>query len=402
MLREVQCTNNKNMKRFTELERKYVLDVLDNEFSTSKNSIYNNKLEKLFAEKFSANYAIGHSNGTVTMHTALAALGVQAGDEVIVPPLTMSSTSLAVLNNGSIPVYADVNKDTFNIDAAAIERVITPKTKAVITVALYGLSPDYDEILKVCKKYNIYLIEDNAECFYSTYKGKLVGQFGDFASFSFQASKHLTCGEGGMLTCNNEEFADNARRFNCLGYAGVSAKQGKITRNDIQDPNYSRHVALGFNYRMSELQAAVAFGQLERAEELIQNRIEVAKIFDSVITDTSLLTRQLEPAGYLNSYWSYSLILNTDKPETDWYKFRDLFQKNGGDGFYAAWKLSYFEPLFLELIQKWPGVWQKYEKGLCPVSEYLQPRMIQLKTNYWELGEAERQAEILLKTINQF
>ena len=255
---------------------------------------------------------------------------------------------------------------------------------------------------KRCKKHNIYLIEDNAECFYSTYKGKLVGQFGDFASFSFQASKHLTCGEGGMLTCNNEEFADNARRFNCLGYAGVSAKQGKITRNDIQDPNYSRHVALGFNYRMSELQAAVAFGQLERAEELIQNRIEVAKIFDSVITDTSLLTRQLEPDGYLNSYWSYSLILNTDKPETDWYKFRDLFQKNGGDGFYAAWKLSYFEPLFLELIQKWPGVWQKYEKGLCPVSEYLQPRMIQLKTNYWELGEAERQAEILLKTINQF
>lgn len=390
------------MKRFTELEKKYVLDVIENEFNTSKNSVYNNKLEKLFAEKFSANYAIGHSNGTVTMHTALAALGVKPGDEVIVPPLTMSSTSLAVLNNGSIPVFADVDRYSFNIDAAAIERAITPKTKAVITVALYGLSPDYDKIIAVCKKHNIFLIEDNAECFYGTYKGKLVGQFGDFASFSFQASKHLTCGEGGMLICNNEGFADNARRFNCLGYAGVSAKQGKITRNDIQDPNYSRHVSLGFNYRMSELQAAVAFGQLERADELISNRVKVAEIFNKVIENSKLLSRQAEPEGYKNSYWSYSLVLNTEKPEIDWYKFRDLFQKNGGDGYYAAWKLSYFEPLFLNEIQKWDGVWQKYEKGLCPVAEYLQPRMIQLKTNYWDLGEAEKQAEILVQTINQF
>jgi len=390
------------MNRFSDLERKYVLDVLDNEFNTSKNSIYNSKLEKLFAEKFDAKYAIGHSNGTVTMHTALAAMGVKSGDEVIVPPLTMSSTSLAVLNNGSIPVFADVDPDTFNIDAKAIENVITSKTKAIITVALYGLSPDYDEIMKVCKEHNLFLIEDNAECFYGTYKGKLVGQFGDFSSFSFQASKHLTCGEGGMLTCNSEDFADNARRFNCLGYAGVSAKQGKITRNDIQDPNYSRHVAIGFNYRMSELQAAVALGQLERADELVNNRIEVARLFDEVIANSNLLKRQIEPEGYINSYWSYSMILNTDTPEIDWYKFRELFQKNGGDGYYAAWKLTYFEPLFLNIIQKMEGVWQRYDKGLCPVAEYLQPRMIQLKTNYWDLNEAEKQAEILLKTINQF
>lgn len=390
------------MKRFTDLEKKYVLEVIDNEFNTSKNSIYNSKLEKLFAEKFTANFAIGHSNGTVTMHTALAALGVQPGDEVIVPPLTMSSTSLAVLNNGSIPVFADVDKYSFNIDAEAIERVITPKTKAIITVALYGLSPDYDRILEVCKKHNLYLIEDNAECFYGKYKGKLVGQFGDFSSYSFQASKHLTCGEGGMLICNNEKFADSARRFSSLGYAGVSAKQGKITRNDIQDPNYSRHIVVGFNYRMSELQAAIVLGQLERSDELVNNRIDVARIFDEVILNSNLFTRQVEPEGYLNSYWSYSMILNSDKPETDWYKFRDLFQKNGGDGYYAAWKLSYFEPLFLNIIQKMEGVWQKYEKGLCPVSEYLQPRMVQLKTNYWDLEDAKKQAEILSQTINNF
>ena len=390
------------MKRFTDLEKNYVIDVINNEFNTSKNSIYNNRLERLFAEKFSVRFAIGHSNGTVTMHTALAALGVSAGDEVIVPPLTMSSTSLSVLHNGSIPVFADVDPATFNIDAGSIERVITPKTKAVITVALYGLAPDYENIIKVCRKYGLYLIEDNAECFYGLYKGKPAGQFGDFASFSFQASKHLTCGEGGMLICNDEQLADNARRFSCLGYAGVSAKQGKITRNDIQDPNYSRHLSFGYNYRMSELQAAAALGQLERADELVENRIAIARIFDEVVLNSGLLTRQSEPDGYVNSYWSYSMILNTEKPGKDWYKFRDLFQKNGGDGFYAAWKLTYNEPLFLNIIQKYPAVWQKYETGLCPVAESLQPRMIQMKTNYWDHVEAMRQAEMLAKSIQQF
>lgn len=390
------------MNRFTKLEKNYVLDVLANEFNTSKNSIYNNKLESEFAQLFNTNFAIGHVNGTATMHTALAALEVKPGDEVIVPPLTMSSTALAVLHNNSIPVFADVDQSTFNIDPDSIRKNITKKTKAIISVSLYGLSPDYDEILNICKEYNIYLIEDNAECFLGKYKGKYVGEFGHFSSFSFQASKHITSGEGGMLITNDVELANKARRFSSLGYAGVSANQGKITRNDIQDPNYSRHVTLGFNYRMSELQAAVALGQIERAEELVNQRITVARLFDDVLKGQDLLIRQKEPERYLNSYWSYSVVLNTKNPQKDWYEFRDLFQKNGGDGYYAAWKLSYFEPLFLNSIQHYNGVWQKYEKGLCPVAEYLQPRMIQLKTNYWNIDDAKKQAEILKKTIDEF
>jgi perosamine synthetase len=336
------------------------------------------------------------------MHTALAALGVGIGDEVIVPPLTMSSTSLAVLQNGSIPIFADVDIETFNIDPIDIEKKITTKTKAIITVALYGLSPEYDQILDICKKYNIYLIEDNAECFLSYYKGKMVGSFGEFSSFSFQASKHLTCGEGGMLCTDNENFANNARRFSSLGYAGVSASQGKITRNDIQDPNYSRHVSLGFNYRLSEGNAAIVLGQLQRAKELVDIRTQVAKIFDDVVSSFKLVTKQKNPDYCVNSFWSYSLYLNSDKPEVDWYKFRDIFQSNGGDGFYAAWKLTYFEPLFLNNIQQMNGVWQRYSKGLCPNAEFLQPRMIQMKTNYWDLEEAKKQAEILYKSLKQF
>jgi len=390
------------MKRISDLEKSYVTEALNNEFATSLNSVFCNRLEKAFADKFKSKYAISHCNGTATMHTALAALGVKPGDEVIVPPLTMSSTSLAVLHNGSIPIFADVDKHTFNIDPFAIEKCITSKTRAIITVSLYGLSPDYDRILEICNKRNIFLIEDNAECFLGKYKGKLVGEFGHFSSFSFQASKHITCGEGGMLTTSNDELADNARRFSSLGYAGVSGKQGKITRNDIQDPNYNRHVMLGFNYRMSEVQAAVMLGQVERLDELVQHRRKVANLFDEAIAGSELVTRQEEPDGYENSYWSYSMVLNSPDPSKHWYEFRNLFQQNGGDGYYAAWKLTYQEPLFMNEIQKKDGIWQKFDIGLCPVAEYLQKRMIQLKTNYWNIDEAAAQAKVLKKTLAGF
>lgn len=390
------------MERISNLEKQYVMEALENEFQTSKNSMFNDKLEAAFAEKFHSKYAIGHCNGTATLHVALLSCGVGMGDEVIVPPLTMSSTSIPVVLCGAIPVFADCDLDTFQISADSIEKCITEKTKAIITVSLYGLAPDYDRILSICKKHNLALIEDNAECFLGEYKGKLVGEFGDFASYSFQASKHITTGEGGMLTTNNKDLADKARQFNCLGYAGVSAEQGKITKNDIQDPQYSRHVSFGFNYRMSELQAACALGQLERAEELVQKRIEVANIFDEAIENQNVLKRQVEPEGYKNSYWAYCLVLDTDNPSKDWYTFRDLFQKNGGDGYYAAWKLSYNEPAYQNDLQKRPGVWQRYDENCCPNAEYLQKRMIQMKTNYWDIEEAKEQAEILKKTINDY
>ena len=390
------------MKRITDLEKNYVLEALDNEFCTSKNGLFTNKMEAKFSEIFEYDYSISHVNGTATMHTALHALGVGEGDEVIVPPLTMASTSLCVLQNGSIPVFADVDINTYNIDPQSIRDKITSKTKAIITVALFGLSPEYDEILEICKEYNIFLIEDNAECFLGYYKGKLVGTFGDFSSYSFQASKHVSCGEGGMLTTNNPELADIARRFTSLGYAGVSAKQAKITRKDIQDPIYNRHISVGYNYRMSEVQSAVMLGQLERIKELVNIRIKVGEIFDEVLEGSPIVTKQHTPDYCINSYWGYSMILNTDKPEIDWYRFRDLFQKNGGDGYYAAWKLTYQEELFEKEIQHMKGITQEYSEGLCPNAEFLQKRMICMKTNYWDLDEAYTQAEILRKTLKEY
>ena len=265
-------------------------------------------MEAKFSQVFNCKYSISHVNGTATMHTALHSLGVGVGDEVIVPPLTMASTSLCVLQNGSIPVFADVEKDTFNIDPKSILNKITSKTKAIITVSLYGLSPEYDEILEICRNNNIYLIEDNAECFLGYYKGKLVGSFGDFSSYSFQASKHLSCGEGGMLTTNNLEFANIARRFTSLGYGGVGVGSAKITKDDIQHPSYNRHVSLGFNYRMSEVQSAVILGQLERIKELVDVRKQVAKYFDQVISENDCLVKQAFPEHMENSFGDMQCI----------------------------------------------------------------------------------------------
>jgi perosamine synthetase len=390
------------MKRISDLEKKYVIECLNNEFETSKGSFFTNRSEKLFSELYGIKYSISHCNGTVTLQNALNSLGISENDEVIVPPLTMSSTAISVLLNRSIPVFADVDKETFNIDPQSIEKLITKNTKAIMTVALYGLSPEYDKILDICKKHNLYLIEDNAQSFMSLYKNKLVGTFGDFASFSFQSSKHLTTGEGGMLITDNEELAFNARRFSSLGYAGLTTKSSKITKEDIQNPNYDRHVSLGYNFRMSEIQSAVLLAQLERQNDLVGQRIKTAELFNDVIKDCDFLKSQNVPFYCKNTWWSFSMILDTNKPEEDWFKFRRIFLKNGGDEYYAAWKLTYNEPLFKKDIQYLDNVWQKYDMDLCPVAEYLQPRMIQMKTNYWNIKEAEKQADILKKTIKEF
>lgn len=390
------------IKRISDVEKQYVSQALENEFATSKNGLFTNRMEAKFSQVFNCKYSISHVNGTATMHTALHSLGVGGGDEVIVPPLTMASTSLCVLQNGSIPVFADVEKETFNIDPKSILNKITSKTKAIITVSLYGLSPEYDEILEICRNNNIYLIEDNAECFLGYYKGKLVGSFGDFSSYSFQASKHLSCGEGGMLTTNNLEFANIARRFTSLGYGGVGAGSAKITKDDIQHPSYNRHVSLGFNYRMSEVQSAVILGQLERIKELVDVRKQVAKYFDQVISENDCLVKQASPEHMENSFWGYAVYLDSKNPESEWVRFRKLFLSLGGDPYYAAWKLTYHEDYFKNEVQKYDGVWQNFDDDLCPNANFLQKRIKAFKTNYWDLNEAEQQAEILQKTLKLF
>jgi len=401
-----QDDNNVVLKRIFGNEKKYVEEVIETEFRSSKGSKMMQGLEDAFAKRFDSKYAISFVNGTATMHAALEAYGLKPGDEVIVPPLTMSATTFVVLQANGTPVFADVDPTTFQISAKSIADRITPKTRAIITVALYGLSPDMDAIMALAKKHDLFVIEDNAQCFLGKYKGKIAGTLGDCASFSFQSSKHLASGEGGMIITDDLELAEKIRKVQSLGYAGVSASKAKITKRDIQDPNYSRHVSMGWNYRMPELCAAVALAQLENIDKLVERRVEVAKLFQEASNGFEWFVPQYVGDEYVNSYWTW--VARLEREDLSWYQFRDKFQENGGDGIYAAWKLSYLEPMFetMNLLGREQFISDEnklnYKEGLCPIAESLVPKLFQFKTNYWDFSKAEEQADILRKTLQSF
>ena len=259
--------------------------------------------------------------------------------------------------------------------------------------------------MELAHKNNLVVIEDNAECYGATQNGKMVGTFGDMSSYSFQSSKHITSGEGGIVLTDNDDLADKLRRYSGLGYAGVSSKKGRITRDDIQSPDYERHVILGWNYRMSDLCAAVALGQLERMDELVAMRQLSGKYYDAAVEGSKLVTKQKVLEGNIHSYWTYALKLDTEK--VDWFEFRKKYLSFGGDGYYAAWKLAYQEPMFRnkaflnrERLKEYDEY--DYTKVSCPVAERLQRQIIQLKTNYFDEEEMKIQADILRKTIDYF
>jgi perosamine synthetase len=396
------------VERITDLERRYVMEVLDSQFRTSAGSSMTRRLEERFAAAFGCRYAISFINGTATMHAALAAAGIGPGDEVIVPPLTMASTAFTVLHAGATPVFADIEPNTWTIDPASVAAAITPRTRGIIPVAIYGLSPDMDPLMALAAQHGLFVLEDDAQCFLGTYKGRMVGTIGHAASFSFQSSKHMTSGEGGMITTADGELAERIRRFNSLGYAavGAGAGKGKITRDTIQDPAYERHASVGWNYRLPELCAAVALAQTERLPELVAARVQAARLYAEAARGCTWLAPQAVPDDYGHAYWTFVLKLD---PEVDftWYDFRARFRELGGDGIYAAWQLTYLEPAFrgkdfYPPDGSVPGKRQAYAPGLCPVAESLQPRLLQFKTNYWDATAAERHAEILARTIVYF
>lgn len=384
--------------RVDQRERAYLEELLNAGFPDgSCNADFVGRLERAFAERFGSRFAITFTNGTATLHAALVAAGVQPGDEVIVPPLTMASTSLAVLHAGATPVFADIDIRTFNIDPRSIADRISPRTRAIIPVALFGLSPDMDAILELARRHRLAVVEDDAQCFLGRYRNRMVGTFGHLASFSFQGTKHMTCGEGGMVITDDPDLADRVARFASLGYGLVTAQPGKskIDRRAIVHPKFARHVSLGFNYRMSELCAAFALAQLEKLDEFVARRRAAAAAFDAVIRECAWLVPQHVPADCVHSYWAYVLRLDPAKGIT-WQTFYDKFVQLGGEWFYGAWALTYHEPYFREAFG------DRYPIGLCPVAEQVQPQLIQLKTNFGSPTVVAAQADALARTVRFF
>ena len=393
------------LKRIGELERKYVDVVLDEQFSSSKGAQFMSRLEGAFSERYLNYHSISFVNGTATMHAALEAAGVSEGDEVLVPPLTMASTAFSVLQCNATPIFVDVDDETFQICPNDIMNKITPQTAAIITVALYGGAPKLDEIRKICNEKSIFMLEDNAECFGARYRGVPVGCYGDAASFSFQSSKHLTSGEGGILLVKEELLADSVRSFQSLGYLGLGAKSAKIDKSIIQKPDYKRHGTLGFNYRMPELCAAVALAQVERMEELVEPRKLVGQYLNEIASGyKGLLVPQKNYDGAENSYWTWACKLAEGVP---WDEFKNLFIANGGDAFYGAWSLTYNEPFITNfacygrerfLTANGRDNWLQPN---CPNADRIQPRLCQFQTNAYMKEHIQRQANALERTLEQ-
>ena len=390
----------------------YIQEFLDYGIHNTRGCGISTRLESEFAQKFGCKYGILHANGTATMHSALIAAGIGSGDEVIVPSITAGATAFVALYANAVPIFADIDPETFEIDVKDIERKITPRTKAIIPVALYGLAPDLDPIMELARKHNLLVIEDNAQCYLGYYKGRIVGSIGHAASFSFQGSKHLTCGDGGITITNDAEYAANIRRACCFGYSTITSKPGSntIPKEVRAHPTFERHASLGYNFRLPEIAAAIALAEFERLEELVAMRQGLAGQLAQVVKDCDWLVPQKTPDDCVHSYWTYVMRIAENGPR--WEEFRKKFVELGGNGWYGSWLPIYKEPVMRNLAKSvienpskyphWAGIMPDYRQVRLPNTERIQPKLIQMKLNLYDLDEGQKQADILAKAIKHF
>lgn len=277
-------------------EKEYVVDCLESSWISS-NGKYIELFEKRFAEYLGVRHALSCCNGTVALHLALLAVGIGSGDEVIVPTLTYVATVNAVRYTGATPVLADSERDTWNIDPEKIEDLITEKTKAIIPVPLYGHPCDMDAIIRIAKKHNLYVVEDAAEALGSEYKGRKCGSIADISTFSFYGNKTITTGEGGMVVTNDDELAANIR----------------LLKGQGMDPNRRYWFpVVGYNYRMTNIEAAIGLAQLENIEKLTSKRRLIAQWYNEHMKGIKGIALPIEKDHGVHSYWMYSILIEED------------------------------------------------------------------------------------------
>jgi perosamine synthetase len=400
--------------RFGEEELVYVKEVLDSGLGASTYGTMNKRLEEAFAKRFGVRFAITHNSGTSTLHSCLAAAGVGPGDEVISPALTVISDAAVTLHQNAVPVFADIDPDTFNMDPKDVERKITPRTKAIMPVHLYGLPCDMDPIMALAEKHHLIVIEDAAQCFLGEYKGRLAGTIGHMASFSFENTKHMSTGDGGIVITNDERLAEAVRKFSCLGYGMISAASGQVRGKAFafQDPNYKRHTEFGWQYRLPEVAAAVGLAQVARLDEYVAKRQQIWAIYAEAVEGCTYMAPQRTPPGYVNACWTFAARYEGEKSlGVSWHEFAEKFRDLSGEGVYAAWSVVYLEPVIAQQRFYGKGCPVRcphytgtvdWRPGLCPTAETVQPKLMQFKGNIGDLDEARRQADALRKTIEFF
>ena len=312
---------------------------------------YVSELESAFTKLSKSKYASALSNGTATLHLALKSLGIKEGDEVIVPAFSYIATANVIELVGAKPIFVDIDLSTFNIDVSKIESVITPKTKAIMPVHEFGLACDIGEIMQIAKKYNLYVIEDAACALGACYKEQHVGTFGDFGSFSLHPRKAISCGEGGMLLTNNNLLDEKVKK---LRNHGTEFINGQMDFTEF-----------GFNYRMTDFQAALVVSQMDRLQKSIDYKNELAAIYDSNINSKNIVL-PFTPSYTKHTWQTYHVIIDESINRDE--LITKLKEKNIGVN-YGAQCMPYMQAFKkkynYDCEQLFPNALKAYKQGLA-------------------------------------
>ncbi len=330
-----------------------VIDVLQSDYLTTGPSVA--RFEADVCAFTGAKYGVAVSNGTAALHAAMHALGISKGDEVIVPPITFVATSNSVLYCGGTPVFADVIEDTLLIDPAAVESVITPRTKAIIAVDYAGQPCDWNALRTIADRHGLALVADACHAIGAEYKGRKVGTLADITVFSFHPVKHITTGEGGMAVTDNTEYAKKMRHFRGHGITTTAAEREKM------GGWYYEMQEIGYNYRITDFQCALGSSQLKKLPQWIEKRNTLAQSYDVAFAGSDVRPL-IKRNDVLHAYHLYVVrVQERDK------KFKEL--RDVGIGVNIHYMPVYLHPYYQNL---------GYKKGLCPVSEKVFSEMLTL------------------------
>ncbi len=333
---------------------KAVTEVLTSDYLTCGPKV--SELEKKLAEYCEAKYAVSVSNGTAALHCACLAAGIGPGDEVITTPLTFAASANCVLYVGGTPVFADINPKTYNIDPESIRAHITDKTKAVIAVDFTGQCIEFEKIRAICDEYNLILIEDAAHSIGSLYNGKKVGSLADMTCFSFHPVKNITCGEGGAITTNNEEFH---KKLVLAHTHGITHDESLMEEAPHEGSWYYEQISLGFNYRLTDIQAAFLISQLNKLDSFKEKRKAIVKKYNEAFKSIPEIIIQEEIPESDSCRHLYIIRLSLDKLNCT---RREFFDAMSAENIQCQvhYVPTYFFPYYKHL---------GYSEGLCPNAE---------------------------------
>lgn len=276
-------------------EKKYLIECIESGWISSEGPFVS-EFENKFSAYIGRKHGVAVANGSAALDIAVRAIGIKDGDEVIMPTFTIISPAASIVNCGAKPILVDCEPNTWNMDVTQLEGKITEKTKAILVVHIYGLPVDMNPVLEIAKKYNLKIIEDAAEMHGQTYNNKKCGSFGDISVFSFYPNKHITTGEGGMILTDNEEYADKCKYYRNLCF---------------DNKRRFVHEELGWNYRLTNLQAALGLAQLEQLDFFIKRKREIGKQYAQLLKDIPDIQQPQPSTSYAeNIYWVYALVVN--------------------------------------------------------------------------------------------